>query len=246
MLNALITGSSRGLGLELVKQLAVHHDLKGGIVVATARTCSPQLKEVISTSNGAVVFVALDVADAGAIANSAEEVRSALGGRSLDVLINCAGVHSETHGKVTLMSDLDWQLSVNVTGTHNVLRQCVPLMQSSNVKKVVSVSSAYGSISHARDVAYAPCPAYKISKAALNALTVQYALSYEDDGFVFFAVNPGWLKSDMGGQDADLTVPQGAKAVLEMAFAADSRDNGTFKNIDVPGWDKYNGQILAW
>lgn len=97
-------------------------------------------------------------------------------------------------------------------------------------------------------------------------MTVQYALSYEDDGFVFLAVSPGvgclchqpnkidfiltnsvqWLKSDMGGQHADLTVPQGAKAVLKVAFAADSRDNGTFKNIDVPGWEKYDGQILAW
>ncbi|PYI21643.1 hypothetical protein BO99DRAFT_420552 [Aspergillus violaceofuscus CBS 115571] len=162
MSNVLVTGSSRGLGLELVKQIAAHQDLQGGVVVATARTCSPQLKEVISASNEAVVFVALDVADEGAIANLVEQVKSALGGRSLDILINCAGVHSETHGKVTLI-----------------------------------------------------CPEC-------------------------------WLKSDMGGQDADLTVPQGAEAVLKMALAADSQDNGTFKNIHVPGWGKYDGQNVAW
>ena len=103
MLNVLVTGSSRGLGLELVKQLAAHPDLNGGLVVATARKCSPELQNVISLSKGTVVFVALDVTDQEIIVQSAEEVRSALAGRSLDILINCAGVHGETHGKLALM-----------------------------------------------------------------------------------------------------------------------------------------------
>lgn len=103
MLNVLVTGSSRGLGLELVKQLAAHPDLNGGLVVATARKCSSELQNVISVSKGTVVFVALDVTDQEIIVQSAEEVRSALAGRSLDTLINCAGVHGETHGKLALM-----------------------------------------------------------------------------------------------------------------------------------------------
>ena len=52
-------------------------------------------------------------------------------------------------------------------------------------------ASTFGSLTNARQVDYAPCPAYKISKIALNALTVQYALSYEDEGFIFLSVNPG-------------------------------------------------------
>ncbi|TPR04689.1 Meiotically up-regulated protein [Aspergillus niger] len=159
------------------------------------------------------------------MAESAEEVRSALNQQSLDMLINCAGVHSETHGKLALMSDLEYQLSVNVTGTHNVLRHYLPLMQNSNVKKIINISSAYGSMTSARAVSYAPCPAYKISKAALNALTVQYALSYEEEGFIFLSVSPGWLQSDMGGKNADLTVPQGAEAVLSISLSAERTDN---------------------
>ncbi|GLB02609.1 hypothetical protein AtubIFM57258_003967 [Aspergillus tubingensis] len=246
MSNFLVTGSSRGLGLELVRQLAARACLEGGLVIATARKCSPKLTELIAQSNGCIVFVALDISEESRIAESAEQVRSALNGNSLDMLINCAGVHSETHGKLASMSDLDYQLSVNVTGTHNVLRHYLPLMQNSKVKKIINISSAYGSITSAREVSYAPCPAYKISKAALNALTVQYALSYQEEGFIFLAVSPGWLQSDMGGKHADLTVPQGAEAVLNIAMSADRVDNGRFKNIHVPGWEAYKGQDVPW
>ncbi|KAE8152547.1 hydroxyacyl dehydrogenase [Aspergillus avenaceus] len=245
-MNVLVTGSSRGLGLELVKQLTTRPDSMDGVVVATARKCSPGLQEVISSTNSSVVFVALDVTDKASIVQSASQVRSVLAGRSLDVLINCAGVHSETEGKVINMSDLDFHLSANVTGAHDVFREYIPLMQTSGLKKVISISSIFGSMSNAREVGYAPCPAYKISKAALNALMVQYALSYEDEGFVFLAVNPGWLQSDMGGQDADLTVPQGAEAVLNIVMAASHQDNGSFTTIDVPGWEKYAGQNVSW
>lgn len=55
-----------------------------------------------------------------------------------------------------------------------------------------------------------------------------------------------WLQSDMGGQDADLTVPQGAEAVLKIVMAASRQDNGSFKNIHVPGWEKYDGQNVSW
>ncbi|PYH86714.1 hypothetical protein BO82DRAFT_271971 [Aspergillus uvarum CBS 121591] len=182
MSNVLVTGSSRGLGLELVKQIAAHPDLKGGVVVASARKCSPQLQEVISSSGGAVAFVALDIVDEGSIAKSAEEVKSALGGGSLDFLINCAGVHSETHGKVTLIC-------------------CI-----------------------------CPVPGIQDQQSRLEC--------------VDSAICSLWLKSDMGGQDADLTVPQGAEAVLRTVIAANGQNNGSFKNIYVPGWDKYDGQNM--
>lgn len=103
MLNILITGTSRGLGLELVKQLASNSDTNGGLIVATARNCSSDLQEVISLAKGSVIFAALDVTDKETIAQSAEKVSLTLAGRSLDILINCAGVHGETHGKLALM-----------------------------------------------------------------------------------------------------------------------------------------------
>ncbi|KAJ5087372.1 hydroxyacyl dehydrogenase [Penicillium angulare] len=246
MWNVLVTGSSRGLGLELVKQIATKSEFNAGLVLATARSCSSDLQEVILQAKGSVVFVALDVIDEEIIAHSAKAVEIALRGRSLDILINCAGVHGETHGKLALMSGLEYQFSANVLGVHNVTRHYISLMKTSSTKKVISISSIFGSLTNAREVAYAPCPAYKISKAALNALMVQYALSYEEEGYIFLVVSPGWLKSDMGGQDADLTVSQGAEAVLNVVMSASDKDNGRFKNIFVPGWKKYDGGDLKW
>ncbi|KAL4989128.1 hypothetical protein BDW68DRAFT_76540 [Aspergillus falconensis] len=99
------------------------------------------------------------------VAGSVEEVRSILRGRSLDVLGNCAGAYGETHGDIALTVDLDYQLSVNVIGAHNVLRQCIPLMQNSDAKKVINISSGNESIISAQDYVYAHYPAYKIRHA---------------------------------------------------------------------------------
>lgn len=109
MLNILITGTSRGLGLELVKQLTGNNDTNEGLVVATARNCSSELQEVISLAKGSVVFAALDITDKDKIAQSAEKVSFTLTGRSLDILINCAGVHGETHGKLALMYETSFR-----------------------------------------------------------------------------------------------------------------------------------------
>ncbi|PWY69631.1 hydroxyacyl dehydrogenase [Aspergillus sclerotioniger CBS 115572] len=245
MSSVLITGSSRGLGLELVKQLALR-TIGVDLIVATARECSAALEDVIAHTDGRVLFVSLDVSNLESITRSVEQVRSALGQRRLDILINCAGVHSDTPGGVAHMTDLEYQLSVNVSGAHNVIRSYISLMETGEGKKIVNISTAYASITRAAEVSYAPCPAYKISKAALNALTVQYAMSYQDAGFIFLAVSPGWLQTDMGGTDADLTVEEGAKAVVDVVMSADKDCNGRFKNIQVPRWAAYDGLDIPW
>ncbi|PYI27466.1 putative short chain-type dehydrogenase [Aspergillus indologenus CBS 114.80] len=246
MSTILITGSSRGLGLELTQQFAALLP-ETGLIIAAARTSTPALEAVIAREQGRVAFVALDITDEASVVRSAEAVRAILGDRKLETLVNCAGVIGETQEKAGSSADLALTLSVNVTGTHNVTRAYLPLMQGGpSVKKVINISSQYGSMARARANDSAKLPAYKVSKAALNALTVQYALSYEADGFVFMAVHPGWLQTDMGGSGADLTVSQGAKAVLEVIVAADAQSNGTFRNIHVAGSEIYRGEEIPW
>ncbi len=104
MSNILITGCSRGLGLELVRQCSARASKEGGLVIAASRNLSQDLNEVISQSHGSAVFIDLDVTDSLKIAQSAEEVHRALKGCSLDILINCAGVFGTTQGKLALMS----------------------------------------------------------------------------------------------------------------------------------------------
>ncbi|KAL4925996.1 uncharacterized protein BDV17DRAFT_293978 [Aspergillus undulatus] len=142
--------------------------------------------------------------------------------------------------------DLEFQLSINVTGVHNVTRECIPLTKSSKVKKVANVSSGFASNILAAHYTYARCPAYKISKAALNNLMVQYLLDYKDESFIFIALSPGWLQSDMGGKGADLTISQGADVVLDLVESLEQNGNGCFKNINVPGWEAYNGEDIPW
>ncbi|KAE8151182.1 hypothetical protein BDV25DRAFT_153038 [Aspergillus avenaceus] len=240
-----VVGSSRGLGLAIVKELLARDPAEVGLVVAAARSPTQALDEVVKQSAGRAVFVPLDVVSESSAAECVEKISSLQIG-SIDVLINCAGVHSWLQGGVALMNDLEYQLKVNVVGAHNVTRALLPLLQKGKSKKIANISSAYGSMTAAESSAFAPCPAYKISKASLNALTVQYALSYKEEGFVFMAVSPGWLKTEMGGEDAHLTVEEGAQAVLRVVDDADSSSNGCFKNIEVPGWDNYDGKNIPW
>ncbi|KAF6782910.1 short chain oxidoreductase [Colletotrichum musicola] len=102
-------------------------------------------------------------------------------------------------------------------------------------------------------VHFMPAPAYKISKAAMNALTVQYALDYGKEGFSFMALCPGWLKTDLGGGDmADLTPEEGAKASLDILYKPNEETNGQMPKVFVKGWEDakgpnvYDGTNVPW
>ncbi|RAL10283.1 fungal specific transcription factor domain-containing protein [Aspergillus homomorphus CBS 101889] len=106
MSTILITGSSRGLGLELIKQYTALLP-ENGLIVAAARKSTPALEEVISREQGRVAFVTLDLADEASIVRSVEEVRQLLGDRKLEILVNCAGVIGEAQEKAGLWLQTD-------------------------------------------------------------------------------------------------------------------------------------------
>ncbi|KAL4907831.1 hypothetical protein BDW74DRAFT_175615 [Aspergillus multicolor] len=82
-------------------------------------------------------------------------------------------------------------------------------------KEIVNISSTVASLAWGRKYHGLPDYAYKLSKAALNSLTVQYALNYQDEGSSVYAISPGYVKTDMGGETADLPVDVSATAVLK-------------------------------
>lgn len=108
MSTILVTGSSSGLGLELVKQFASAIG-EHGLVIATARKCSPEMNDVLAQANGHAMFVALDILDESSLKESVAEVQALLKQRSLDILINCAGTHAWMDGKVAQMSVRQFQ-----------------------------------------------------------------------------------------------------------------------------------------
>ncbi|KAL9582346.1 MAG: hypothetical protein Q9212_003348 [Teloschistes hypoglaucus] len=254
----LVTGSSRGLGLEIVSQLASLPPTQVGRVFATARSdASIALQELVRRSAGRVVYVRLDTTDDESIKSASVEVARSLGGDGggLDVLINNAGIMPTSPDGVETMDNLDETLKANVTGAHNVTAAFLPLLRKGSQKKVCNISSTLGSITTAARYEPMPTPAYKISKAALNMLTVQYALSLEKEGFTCISMSRGWLRMDMGssmGAEADLPVAAGATALLDAVHKYGKEESGKFYNIRVPGWEhneglnRYDGLSAPW
>ncbi|TVY14406.1 C-factor [Lachnellula arida] len=251
MASYLVTGASRGLGFEMTRQLISLPVSQVNKVFATTRADAPGLTELAQKSSGRLVVIKLDVSKEATIKEAAKEVEANLAGKGLDVLINNAGKMQWTPNGVATMDDLEDTFITNVLGVHRVTQAFFPLLQKGNLKKVANISTTLGSIALAPQYAAGSAPAYKITKTALNSLTVQYALGYEKEGFTFFAISPGWLKTDLGSQDADLDVEVGAKATLDKILGAGKEQNGQFLNIHVKGFEKagpnqYDGANPPW
>ncbi|KAF6825832.1 short chain oxidoreductase [Colletotrichum plurivorum] len=253
MASFLITGASRGFGLALVRELASRSSSDVGTVVAAARRDSSDLDDLAKSSDSRVVVVKLDVTDEASVKKAAAEVETKLSGKGLDVLINNAGICRYAGDGVKSMENLQESLDVNVFGVHRVTQAFLPLLQQGKLKKVANISTTFGSMAIMPHVHFMPAPAYKISKAAMNALTVQYALDYGKEGFSFMALCPGWLKTDLGGGDmADLTPEEGAKASLDILYKPNEETNGQMPKVFVKGWEDakgpnvYDGTNVPW
>ncbi|KAI1135779.1 NAD(P)-binding protein [Hypoxylon sp. FL0543] len=253
MASFLITGASRGFGLALARQLASLPSSEVSKVFASARGDSPALDDLARESSGRVIVVKLDVANEASIKQAASEVERKLEGRGLDVLINNAGICQYAPDGVKSMDNLEESITVNVLGVHWVTRAFLPLLQKGTLKKVANISTTLGSITLAREAHYFPAPAYKISKAAMNSLTAQYALDHENEGFTFMALCPGWMKTELGGGDvADLTPEEAAKASLDIILRPGQELNGKMPKVLIKGWEKapgrnqYDGTNAPW
>jgi NAD(P)-dependent dehydrogenase (short-subunit alcohol dehydrogenase family) len=246
MASYLITGCSRGIGLEITKLLSSSSTV--GTVFATARSLTPALQDLVNSSGGCVHFVPLDVTKDDSIAAAALEVNQKLGSESgLDVLINNAGIQILEENGATGMHALAESLNVNVIAVHKVSSAFLPLLSRGSQKKILMLSSELGSMALADGFsANAPFPSYKISKAAVNMLTVQYAMELKPKGFTVFIVNPGWLRTDMGGPYAYLEPVVGAQQVVEILLKASPADSGSFRQIYVEGWEIYDGKNIPW
>ncbi|KFY42559.1 hypothetical protein V494_02359 [Pseudogymnoascus sp. VKM F-4513 (FW-928)] len=253
MASYLITGASRGIGLGLVSHLAESAKSDVSIVFATARSQTAELKALADKSAGRVVFVEMDTTNQTSVDSAVKTVEGQLGDKGLDYLINNAGVGGFAPEWTEKYTDLNEEFNVNVTGTHIVTTKFLPLLRKGQAKKIANLASTMGSLSLAEPFGIFPLPAYKVSKAALNALTVQWALALASEGFVVSGINPGTVKTAMGGGDiADLTLEQAAKGFIEALVGGGKGKNGTTYMIQVDGYEnapgvhQYNGKTMPW
>ena len=222
---AVVTGAYRGLGVETARQLAD----KGYTVVITARREAEGTRardELVSAGYDAC-FHLLDVTDASSIALLAEFIRDEYG--TLQVLVNNAGIFPDAAPGTEEASIFQTELELVRTGLETnalaPLRLCqvlIPLMHGQG--RVVNVSSGMGQLSEMNGC----CPAYRLSKTALNAITRIFADELRQTNVKINSVCPGWVRTDMGGPDAALSVEEGAQGIVWAATLSDDGPSGGF------------------
>ncbi|MGP7815638.1 SDR family oxidoreductase [Niallia sp. 01092] len=219
---ALVTGGNRGIGYELVKQLA----LNGFTVILTSRDpeMGHEAAQKIRESDLDVSFVAMDVDNQDSIRQAAITVNERYG--RLDVLINNAGVYLDENKKLLTMdpSILEKTMATNFFGAYHVIRSFIPLMEKQGYGRIINVSSEYGAMS---EMSYQGVGAYKLSKLALDGLTRLVAAEIKGD-IKINAVDPGWVSSDMGGPSAPRTPKQAAESILWLATIGPEGPSGRF------------------
>ncbi|QRG70624.1 SDR family oxidoreductase [Brevibacillus choshinensis] len=219
---ALVTGGNRGIGYELVKQLA----LKGFQVILTSRDSETghEAAQKLKVSTLDVSFVQMDVDSQESIRQAAITVSECFG--RLDVLINNAGVYLDENEKLMEMepSILEATMATNFFGAYHVIRSFMPIMEKQGYGRVINVSSEYGAL---REMSSPGVGAYKLSKLALNGLTRLVAAEIKGD-IQINAVDPGWVSSDMGGPSAPRTPKQAAESILWLATTGPEGPNGGF------------------
>ncbi|KAL7311853.1 hypothetical protein PS15m_009568 [Mucor circinelloides] len=235
-----VTGASRGLGLEFVAQLAA----KGNTVFACARNPDSAANLQKLVDNKHVFTVKLDVTNYESVKAAADEI-SKKAPEGIDVLINNAGIAGEAPEIVVetlLESDLAKIFHTNVIGVSNVTKEFLPLLQKrgkDHVKKIVNISSLLGSIECINQLFPAGNqPAYNISKAALNMYTKMLANNLAKDNFIVYSSNPGWVPTDLGGPNAPLQAVDSIRGQLAKLESATAKDNG--------GFFDYDGKSLPW
>ncbi|KAK7931810.1 NAD(P)-binding protein [Apiospora marii] len=251
MSNYLITGTSKGLGLCLVKELMKRPASSVGLIFATTRSApTPALQKTIDESSGRVVNIVVDPTDIESVKAALPAVEKHLGGAGLDVLINNVGSGPFANG-IKNMDNLAEIFNINVMSVQNMTTVFLPLLERGQLKKVANISTTVSSFAYQDVFARLPAPAYKVTKAALNMLTLQWGMEYRDKGFTIFGVSPGWCKTDLGGEGANLEPEQGAEAAMKVIDAAGDEEIGRMINIRLEGYedgpgDRYQGGAVPW
>ncbi|XP_065576499.1 uncharacterized protein LOC136037680 isoform X3 [Artemia franciscana] len=231
MKTVLITGSSRGIGLGLVKEYVKN----GYKVVATCRDpeTASDLKSTLAETNQPSA-IALDVASDDSIFKAAEEVSKIVD--SIDILINNAGVAAKNHPNDPAIGvdreDALRVYSTNVIGPLKVTEAFLPLLRKGNEKKVINVSSDSGSL--AKATPWLILNTYCASKAALNMVTRYQAFELKD--FIVVAIEPDWVDTRLGSFDpnspANMGVDECCKRYVDTISKLSTNDSSWFLSLD--------------
>jgi NAD(P)-dependent dehydrogenase (short-subunit alcohol dehydrogenase family) len=227
MSTCLITGASRGLGLEFARQYAA----EGWRVLATCR--DPNTAGPLAALAGDVSVHALDVADFA----KADQLAKTLKGTSIDVLINNAGIYGQHAAPFDRLDYDTWAdvLRINTLAPLKVSAAFVDHVARSEGKRIVTVSSKMGSID---DNTSGGSYAYRSAKAAVNAAMKSLAIDLRPRRIIVAVLNPGWVRTDMGGPNASIGAEESVAGMRRVIDGLSLADTGRFFD--------FNGASIPW
>ncbi len=229
MSSYLITGANRGIGLELARQAAA----AGGHVFACVRnpSAASDLQSLADKSDGRVRIIKMDVGDEDSIKGAAAQMKD----EPIGTLINNAGIMG-TRQTPLQMSAKEFAdvMRVNVLGPTLVTTAFLPNLRAANGAKVAVISSLMGSFSY-ETTSYI---AYSTSKTAVNRVFNAFARELASDGVHVAILSPGWVRTDMGGPNATLSVEDSARGLLHEIARTDATLSGKFRD--------YAGNKVSW
>jgi NAD(P)-dependent dehydrogenase (short-subunit alcohol dehydrogenase family) len=231
MRSTLITGANRGLGLEFARQYLAD----GWQVYAACRDpdSASELRRLADASDAKLQILALDVTDPASVQAAAAELE----GQTIDLLLNNAGIggpRGQTIGNIDYEA---WAkvLDVNTMGPLRVSEAFVDHVAQSERKLIVTITSGMGSLA---DNTSGGAYAYRSSKAAVNMVMRSLAIDLAPRGITCVVINPGWVRTDMGGPEATLTPAESVTQLRRLIETLEPAQSGKFFN--------YDGREYAW
>ncbi|NP_001264047.1 uncharacterized protein LOC415664 isoform 1 [Gallus gallus] len=247
----LLTGSNRGIGLELVRQLLGGPQPPTHVFATCRDPEGPRGKELrdLASKHPNLVLVKLDVANPSAIVSAAKIVEGKLNGAGLNLLINNAGIFTPVSLETVDSEEMIRAYKTNAVGPLLMAQAFLPLLKkaaqdsreeglSCNKAAIINISTLLGSIERTPESYFKPVISYRCSKAALNMLTRCQALTYGKAGILCVALHPGWVKTDMGTQEADLTVDTSVQGLLSVLPILSEKHSGMLLN--------WKGKTIPW
>ncbi|KAI0325666.1 NAD-P-binding protein [Cubamyces sp. BRFM 1775] len=230
----LVTGASRGIGFELVRQLLASPE---NLVVAACRnpTTATALRHLQEHARGTLHIIHMDVSDFDSVRASAKSLEPILGEVGLDYLINNAGIATRDTSFTLDPDELLRIVRTNVAGPALVSQTCLPFLQKGKRKVILNISSTAGSLATVEDIG-GRHTSYAISKAALNMLTLKQKAERPD--IITVTLCPGWVKTDMGGEEAYVDTEESISKILAIIASVTATDSGKFV--------RYTGETIPW
>jgi len=217
---ALVTGGNRGIGFEVCRRLG----LLGYAVLLGARELAKgeEATKALRGEGLDVSAIQLDVTNDADVARLAELER-------VDALVNNAAIaadrlHSDTSALRVPAEIIRLGFEVNTLGPYRICQQIVPIMQRQGYGRIVNVSTGMAQLAEMNGHS----PGYRLSKTALNALTRILADELRGTNILANSVDPGWVKTDMGGPSAPLSTEEGAETIVWLATLPDGGPTGGF------------------